>query len=223
MKSSCRRLATIVTGLPLVLTTACVPVDSSLGGTRPPPTVDGGDTDAGNNPDAVTVTDRTMVFDIIVEASSLAVDGITIGATLTVLTDDDGLSIASVTLRDTVNNFLDTSAATGIAGGVLLTASAEPFGGRSDFALSVADDGSLLAVFSSAAGVPGLFVLQTEGFAFDPGAIGETYQVQTDSSFGFRIDGGVVAGTINLNGVSISGLGTVDVYTGTFTGSLRSP
>ena len=205
------------------LTTACIPVESNLGGTRPPPTVDGGDTGAADVGDGVADVGRTMVFDVVVEASSLAVDGIAIEATLTVVTDEGDLSIETVTLRDTVNNFEDTSAATGIAGGILLTASAEPRTGGSDFVLSVGDDGSVLAVFSSAAGTPGLFVLQSEALAFDPGAIGETYQVQTDSSFGFRIDGNVVAGTIDLNGVSISGIGDVDVYIGTFSGSLRSP
>ena len=159
----------------------------------------------------------------IVRASSLTVDGIVVDATLTVMTDENDLSIESATLRDIVNNFEDTSATTGIAGGILLTASAEPRSGANEFALSVADDGSVLAVFSAAAGTPGIFVLQSEGTAFDPGAIGDTYQVQADSSFGFRIDGNVVAGTIDLNGVPISGTGVADVYTGTFTGSLRSP
>lgn len=223
MRTSLRLLVVVLPCPVWALTAACVPVESNLGGTRPPPTVDGGDAGAENDGGGVADAARTMVFDVVIEASSLAVDGISIEATLTVVTDEGDLSIETVTLRDTVNNFADTSAATGIAGGIFLTASAEPRIGGSDFVLSLGDDGSVSAVFSSAAGTPGLFVLQSEGSSFDPGAIGETYLVQTDSRFGFRIDGNLVSGTIDLIGVSISGLGTVDVYTGTFTGSLRFP
>lgn len=218
-----RRFATVLPCLPWALTAACTPVESNLGGTRPPPVINDSDAGAANGDDGLSGEPRTMVFDVVIEASSLTVDGIAVEATLTVVTDEGDLSIQSATLRDTANNFQDSSAPTGIAGGIFLSASAVPRGDGSEFTLSVADDGSVVAVFSSSAGVPGLFVLQSEGSAFDPGAIGDAYPVQAVSSFGFRIDGNVVAGTMDLNGVSISGAGGVEVYNGTFTGSLRSP
>jgi len=228
MGSAGRCLVAVAMCCPASLMTACIPIESDLGGSRPPPTIDDGGGDGSENDGGgAGPTEQTTVFDVVVEASSLAVDGIAIEATLTlvssVTTDDDNPLIERATLRDVANDFEDASATSGIAGGIILTASNEPPADGSEFNLSVADDGFVSALLNSAAGTPGLFVLQVDDGAFDPGAIGDVYQVQAGSSFGFRIDGNVVSGTIDLNGVPVTNIGNADVYTGTFTGSLRSP
>jgi len=218
------RLARVI-GLAAWLCGGCVPIDSELGGTRPPPDVNGdGSNGLPTEPPPPETDADVLVFDVTISAVSRNVSGISVNGTLTVDRGDDDLAFDEITLRDDENTF-DGEATVGTSGGLFVTASGtagEP-SAESFFELSVGDDGTVQADFADPgdASNPNVFILQEESGAFQPGQIGVTFRIQSGSDFSFRIDGQDVSGQINLNGVPARTGGVVDFYVGTFTGTLR--
>jgi hypothetical protein len=211
------------------MTGGCIPVPSDLGGTRPPPDING-DGAVGEEPPVEPPGDgdgETMVFDVAISAVSRNVSGITMDATLTVALDEaeDIASVNEVGLRDTENTFNGTETV-GTVGGVFLTAfeGTGPGGAPSFFDLAVGGDGTVTAEFVTVgdhSSNPNVFILP-EGDVFRRGEVGVTFQVQDGSSFNFRIDGDRVTGELDLNGIPVSTTGIFDFYVGTFEGD-RSP
>ncbi len=228
---------TALAGLLPAVSLQCVPIVSELGGTRPPPDINGDGRipvdatrpDSPPSPDA----SQTMVFDVTVEASSLSISGITIDATLTVVMNqaasdgEAGPTYSEVTLRDTFNSFGGGSQDVGISGGIFLTAKADVGGTAGGFfTLSETPDGKLsgtLAAGGNSQGNPNLFVLQPEGTIFEPGVVGITYEVSAGSRFDFQIDGDQVSGELNLTGTPVDGPGDVENYIGVITGRAVNP
>ncbi len=208
----------------------CVPVPSDRGGTLPPPIIDG-EIPPEFNPGADLGgesgldDDGVQMFDVTIEAVSLFVTGITMDAVLTLVPDSDTgageTPLARVTLQDTVN---DPSETVGITGGILLTAVAGSSGSSGGaFELREEEDGSVTALLVGAGGgeVMNRFILSEGGASFQPGLLGVTYQVESGSSFRFRIDGDRVSGEIDLSGSPVTEFGGSEVYIGTFSGSRR--
>ena len=205
----------------------CIPVPSELGGTIPPPDING-DGSVGEEPEPPIDGDNgeTMVFDVSISAASRNVANMTMDATLTVVLSEAGNieSIEEATLRDTENTFNGTETV-GTVGGVFVTAFEGVDEGpvASFFDLSVEADGTVTAQYTaSGAGSsdPNVFILP-DGDTFRPGEIGVTYRLQTASSYSFRIEGDSVSGELDLNGTPASTAGTSDFYMGTFEGQRR--
>lgn len=209
----------------------CIPIDTDLGGSRPPPSIP----DAGIIPIIDDPTDPNemgdnapLVFDVTIVASSLTVIGIVIEATLTAVPSEEqteNATFTQVTLRDTVNEFDGTGQTTGLNGGIFLSAAAvTPLVGGAVFELSTDETGTVSGEFRSAAASatnPNLFILQGGGQVFEPGIIGITYEIGAGSRFSFRIDGDQVTGQLDLSGTPVNEAGGLQTYIGEFSGSLR--
>jgi hypothetical protein len=210
----------------------CFPVPSDLGGTRPPPDING-DGAIGEEPPVEPPENgdgngdgESMVFDVALSAVSRNVSGITMDATLTVVLNEaeDIASVGEVTLRDTENTFNGTETV-GTVGGVFLTAfeGTGPGGAPSFFDLAVGGDGTVTAEFVTAgdrSSNVNVFILP-EGEVFRRGEVGVTFQVQAGSTFSFLIAGDRVTGELDLNGIPVSTTGIFDFYIGSFEGERR--
>ncbi len=207
-----------------LMVAGCVPLPDEAGGTIPPPEIDtnvppGSDPGDGDGGGGGSI--GSGVFDVTIEAASLAIGGIAVEAVLTVVTEEQANGTAVVTeftLRDTVN---DPGATFGLSGGISLVSM---LNGIELFTINDAGGGNVTASLRPTSGTTdgaNIFIVQEGGGPFNPGELGVGYAVQSGSTLTFSINGTNVTGTLDLSGTPINTTGNAEVYVGTFAGTRR--